>query len=230
MTPALIVQGSEEWHLVRAGKVTASRICDVLAKIKKGEAASRRNYRAQIVAEILTGLPQESSFISAEMQFGIDNEPFARASYEIAGDVTVEEVGFAQHPRIERAGASPDGFVGTDGLVEIKVPNTATHIDYLLADTVPTDYQPQMLWQMACTRRAWCDFVSYDPRLPDHLQLFVKRFPRDEARIAEMEQEVDLFLKEVDSILAALPKAPNDGKTVLERQLEASLERVGMGL
>lgn len=196
-------QGSEEWAAARAGKVTASRIADVLAMIKSGEAAARRDYRAQLVAEILTGHPQEDGYINAEMQWGIDNEILARGAYQVVRDTDVEPVGFVLHPRIERAGASPDGLTGP-GLVEIKCPKTATHLQYLLAGEIPTKYQPQMLWQMACTEGEWCDFVSYDPRLSQELQLFVVRFQRDEKRIKEMEAEVVRFLQEVDSMLLQL--------------------------
>ena len=197
-------QGSESWLAARAGKVTASRIVDVLARIKSGEAAARRDYKAQVVAEILTGTPQESGFINAEMQWGLDQEPFARGAYEVKAGVLVDQVGFVIHPTIERAGASPDGLVGTSGMAEIKCPKTATHISYLLGGGVPSQYQPQMLWQMACAERAWNDFVSYDPRLPEHLQLFVCRLPRDDGRIREMEAEVVVFLAEVDTMVAKL--------------------------
>lgn len=202
-----LTQGSDAWIRARAGKVTASRIADVMAKIKTGESASRRDYKAQIVAEILTGTPQENGFKSAEMQWGNDQEPFARAAYEIATGAMVDQVGLVLHPSIERGAASPDGLVGLDGLVEIKCPKTATHLQYLVDGKVPTHYQPQMLWQMACTERDWCDFASFDPRLPEHLQLFVRRFSRDQTRIDEIESEVRAFLAEVDAILAALPQA-----------------------
>lgn len=196
-------QGSAEWLASRAGKVTASRLEDVLAKIKSGEAAARRDYRAQIVAEILTGHPQEDGYINAEMQWGLDNEILARGAYQVAKDIDVDPVGLVLHPTIDRAAASPDGLAGS-GLVEIKCPKTATHLQYLLAGEVPAKYQPQMQWQMACTERTWCDFVSYDPRLPDELQLFVVRLERDNARIKEMEAEVLKFLFEVDATLKAL--------------------------
>ena len=188
------VQGSPEWLQARAGKVTASRINDVLAKIKTGEAADRRNYRAQIIAEILTGEPAETGFVSAEMKWGTEQEPYARAAYECKNGVLVDQVGMVIHPRIERGAASPDGLVDPDGLVEIKCPNTATHLDYILAGEAPAKYQNQMLWQMACTEREWCDFVSFDPRLPEEFQLFIVRFFRDDARIKAMEDEVELFL------------------------------------
>lgn len=200
-------QGTPEWLQARAGKVTASRIADLMAKVKTGESASRRNLRAQIVAEILTGQPQEMGFISKEMAWGTEQEPYARAAYEMKNGTLVDQVGLVVHPSNPRAAASPDGLVDDDGLVEIKCPNTATHLDYILAGTVPAGYQLQMLWQMACTSRQWCDFVSFDPRMPEHLQLFVVRFPRDEARILEIEHEVDAFLAEVDAILAKLPQA-----------------------
>ena len=202
-----VEQGSAEWLQARSGNVTASRIPDVMAKVKTGEATGRKDYKAQIVAEILTGTPQGSDFSSPAMRWGTEQEPFARAAYEVQAHVMVDQVGMVMHPTIGRAGASPDGMIGVHGLVEIKAPNTATHLDYLLADKVPAKYQPQMLWQMACTGAIWCDFVSYDPRLPDHLQLFIKRFHRDDERITEMEAEVLAFLAEVDSIIDRLPKA-----------------------
>lgn len=197
-------QGSAEWLAARAGKVTASKVSDVLAKIKTGEAAARRDYKAQLVAEILCGTPQESGFINAEMQWGTEQEPFGRSAYEVAREVMVDQVGLVLHPRIERAAASPDGLVGTEGLVEVKAPKTATHLQYVLGGVVPAQYQPQMLWQMACTETAWCDFVSFDPRLPANLQLFVARFPRDDKRIREMEAEVVVFLDEVAELVERL--------------------------
>lgn len=197
-------QGTPEWKAARAGKVTASKVADVMAKIKTGESAARRDYRAQIVAEILTGTPQDDTFTNDAMRWGTEQEPFARAAYETTRGVLVDQVGLVIHPTIERGAASPDGLVNPDGLVEIKCPKTATHLSYLMAGTVPSQYQPQMLWQMACTDARWCDFVSFDPRLPEDLQLFVVRFNRDEPRIEEMEEEVERFLAEVDATLASL--------------------------
>lgn len=197
-------QGSAEWRQARAGLVTASRMCDVIARIKTGEAAARRDYRAQLVAEILTGEPQDSGYINAEMQWGIDHEELARSAYEVATDCLVQPVGLVLHPTIERAGASPDGI--TAGVLEIKCPKTATHLQYLLDDRVPKDYEPQMAWQMACTGLPWADFVSFDPRLPEKMRLFVKRLPRDEARIKELEREVIAFLAEVDKMLETVKR------------------------
>lgn len=197
-------QGSAEWKAARAGKVTASRIADVLATIKSGEAAARRDYRAQLVAEILTEAPQEDGYINAEMQWGIDQEPMARSAYELAKGEWVEEVGFVLHPSIDRAGASPDGLVEKDGLLEIKCPKTATHLQYLLDGKVPAKYEPQMMWQMACTGRKWCDFVSFDPRLPEKMQLVIRRLHVNQERLLEIEAEVDKFLRDVDAMLASL--------------------------
>ena len=202
-----VEQGTAAWKSARSGKVTASRIADVMAKAKSGEASDRRNYRAQIVAELLTGEPQDSMFMNDAMRHGVEQEPYARAEYELRTGLMVDQVGLVIHPTIERGAASPDGLVGLDGLVEIKCPKTATHLQYLVDGKVPTHYQPQMLWQMACTERQWCDFVSFDPRLPEHLQLFIRRFSRDQTRIDEIESEVRAFLAEVDAILAALPQA-----------------------
>jgi putative phage-type endonuclease len=197
METSVIKQGSSEWHQQRLGRVTASRVADVIAKTKSGYSTSRDNYMAQLVCERLTGTVAES-YTNAAMQHGVDNEPLARAAYEAYADVLVDEVAMITHPRISMAGASPDGLVGDDGLVEIKCPNTATHIDTLLTQTVPGKYVTQMQWQMACTGRQWCDFVSFDPRMPKELQLFVRHIPRDEDYIAMLEKEVLSFLEELD--------------------------------
>jgi putative phage-type endonuclease len=201
-------QGTEEWFTIRIGKVTASRVADVIAKTKTGYSASRDNYMAQLVCERLTGQKGES-FTNAAMQHGTETEPLARAAYEALQDVLVDEVGFVPHPTIEMAGASPDGMVGDDGLIEIKCPNTATHIDTLLSQTVPGKYNTQMQFQMACTGRKWCDFVSFDNRLPEELQLFVMRVPRDEVFIRLIEAEIVQFLAELDDKINKLMKVKN---------------------
>jgi putative phage-type endonuclease len=201
-------QGTEEWFTIRIGKVTASRVADVIAKTKTGYSASRDNYMAQLVCERLTGQKGES-FTNAAMQHGTDTEPLARAAYEALRDVLVDEVGFVPHPSIIMAGASPDGLVGEDGLLEIKCPNTATHIETLLSQTVPGKYNTQMQFQMACTGRQYCDFVSFDNRLPEELQLFVKRVPRDNEFIKQMEDEVVKFLNELDIKIAQLMELKN---------------------
>jgi len=199
----MIEQGSPEWFAQRLGKVTASRVADVIAKTKTGYSTSRDNYMAQLVCERMTGVVAES-FTNAAMQHGTDTEPLARAAYEAHADVLVDEVAMIAHPTIEAAGASPDGLVGDVGQLEIKCPNTATHIDTLLSQTVLGKYNTQMQWQMACTGRQWCDFVSFDPRLPTELQLFVKRVPRDDAYIQMLEKEVVLFLTELDGKIMKL--------------------------
>ena len=201
-------QGSESWFQIRIGKVTASRVADVLAKTKSGYSASRDNYMAQLVCERLTGQKAEG-FTNAAMQHGTETEPLARAAYEALKDVLVDEVGFVPHPTIQMAGASPDGLVEQDGLLEIKCPNTATHIDTLLSDSVPTKYFTQMQFQLACTGRKWCDFVSFDNRLPEELQLFVKRVPRDETYIKLMEAEIVQFIAELDDKINKLMKVKN---------------------
>jgi putative phage-type endonuclease len=204
----MIEQRSDQWFAARIGKVTASRVADVLAKTKSGYSASRDNYMAQLVCERLTG-QREDFFTSAAMQHGTDTEPLARAAYESLKDVLVDEVGFVPHPSIIMAGASPDGLVGDNGLLEIKCPNTATHIDTLLSQTVPGKYNTQMQFQMACTDREWCDFVSFDNRLPEELQLFVKRVPRDNMYIRLMEDEIVKFLNELDIKIAQLMEIKN---------------------
>jgi putative phage-type endonuclease len=201
-------QGSEEWFTIRIGKVTASRVADVIAKTKTGYSASRDNYMAQLICERLTGLKGES-FTNAAMQHGTDTEPLARAAYEALQDVLVDEVGFVPHPTIEMAGASPDGMVGDDGLLEIKCPNTATHIETLISKVVPSKYNTQMQFQMACTGRKWCDFVSFDNRLPEMFQLFVTRVPRDEVFIRLIESEIVQFIAELDDKINKLMKVRN---------------------
>ena len=197
------VQGTPEWLAARAGRVTASMISAVLMK---PETAGFRDYQAQLVAEILTGKPQGSDYTNAHMQFGTETEPLARSAYEAETGFSVDEVGLCIHPAIERAGASPDGLVGNSGLVEIKCPKVATHLAYQIAGVVPAGYKNQMMWQMACTGRDWCDFVSFRPDLPEHLQLFVVRFKRDPARILELETAVVAFLDTVDKMLSQLKK------------------------
>ena len=196
-------QRTDEWFAARLGKVTASRVADVIAKTAKGYSASRDNYMAQLVCERLTGKPTEG-FSNAAMEWGTAQEPNARAAYSAKTGELVEEVGFIQHPTIGNAGASPDGVVGA-GLVEIKCPyNTAVHLEYVLEGKPPEKYVTQMQWQMACTKAEWCEFVSYDPRLPEHLQLLVVRIPRDTGHIQMLEDEVKTFLMELEAKLAKL--------------------------
>jgi len=197
------VQGTPAWLAARAGRVTASMISNVLMK---PETAGFRDYQAQLVAEILTGKPQGSDYTNVHMQYGTETEPLARSAYEAETGFSVDEVGLCIHPTIERAGASPDGLVGNSGLVEIKCPKVATHLAYLIAGVVPAGYKNQMMWQMACTGMDWCDFVSFRPELPEHLQLFVVRFKRDSAKILELETAVIAFLSTVDAMIAQLKK------------------------
>lgn len=196
-------QRSDEWFSARLGKVTASRVSDVIAKTKTGASASRANYMAELLCERLTG-EKAQSFSSAAMQWGEEQEGAARAAYSLMTDATVDLVGFVVHPEIPFLGASPDGLVGEDGLVEIKCPNTATHIDTLLRGEIEKKYVTQMMVQMACTGRKWCDFVSFDPRLPPEMQLWIKRVERDQAKISEITSEVISFLGELDAKEAEL--------------------------
>lgn len=191
-------QRSEEWFQARLGKVTASRVADVMAKTKSGYSASRSNYMAELLVERLTG-QQAERYTNVQMQWGIDTEAQARASYEITTGNEVIECGLIEHSTIPNFGASPDGLIGPDGLVEIKCPNTATHIETLLGENIAGKYNTQIQVQLSCTDRKWCDFVSFDPRLPVDMQLFIKRILRDDIFIAEMEREVKLFLGETAS-------------------------------
>jgi putative phage-type endonuclease len=199
----MMEQRSTEWFTARLGKVTASRVADVIAKTKTGYSTSRENYMAQLVCERMTGT-QGESYNNAAMQWGTDQEPLARAAYEAAKDVLVDEVGLVIHPNIPMAGASPDGLVGDDGLIEIKCPNTATHIDTLLSEKVPSKYNTQMQWQMVCTGRKWCDFVSFDPRMPEGLQLFIQRVDFDAEYVKMLEAEITGFLGELETKIEKL--------------------------
>ena len=191
-----IEQGSEEWLKIRLGKVTASGVADVLAKTKTGVSASRGNYLIKLAIQRVTGVVEES-YTNDAMQWGIDNEAQARVAYEVVSGNFVDQIAFVDHPMISWFGASPDGLVNDDGLVEIKCPNSATHWSYIKDDGPPTKYYIQMQAQMACTGRAWCDFVSFDPRMPERSRLFIKRVMREDDYIAEMEAEVKKFLDEV---------------------------------
>jgi putative phage-type endonuclease len=199
-------QRTEEWFAARCGKVTASRVADIIAKTKSGPSASRENYLAQLVCERLTGKPAES-YSNAAMQWGTDTEPFARAAYEARMDLLVTEVGFIDHPWITNSGASPDGLAN-EGMVEIKCPNTATHIETLLTKTVPAKYITQMMWQMTCADRPWADFVSFDPRLPEKHQLFIKRINYDPEMVNLLENSVIQFLGDVDLKIQQLESLP----------------------
>jgi putative phage-type endonuclease len=199
----MIEQGTAAWFASRVGKLTASRMADAMAKTKTGYGASRANLMAEIVVERLTGQKTEG-FTNSAMQHGIDTEPHARAAYEFHSDNAVELIGFVDHSRIAMFGASPDGLVGSNGLLEIKCPGSAAHIDVLLRGVIPGKYQTQMATQLACTGREWCDFVSFDPRLPEEMRLFVQRFYRDASQIAEIEREAETFLGEVEDTINRL--------------------------
>jgi putative phage-type endonuclease len=192
-----VEQGTPEWFKQRCGKATASRISDIVAKTKTGYSTSRANYMAQLVVERMTQQVAES-YTNAAMEWGIENEPFARAAYEAKTGNMVDQVGSIDNPSVPMSSASPDGLIGNDGCLEIKCPNTATHIDTILGEPIAKKYYDQMQWQMRCANRDWCDFVSYDPRMPSHLQLFIKRVERNILYIAQLEMEVIQFLAEVD--------------------------------
>lgn len=199
----MIEQGTPEWLQLRCGKVTASRVADIVRKTKSGVSASRARYLGELVAERLTGVPTEG-FKSAEMLRGNEVEESARQFYAFMSDCKLEAVAFVEHPSIPMAGASPDQLVDDDGLLEIKCPATHTHIETLLTGEINPDYVKQMLWQMACTGRRWCDFVSYDPRMPEDMRMFQRRVHWDDVAIGQLEREVELFLAEVDDTIKRL--------------------------
>jgi putative phage-type endonuclease len=193
------VQGSPEWKRQRCGIVTASRMADLTAKTKSGYGASRSNYMAEKLIERLTGEPQDT-YTNAAMQWGTDNEPFARDAYRFYSGETVEETGLIMHPSIKNAGASPDGLVGDKGMLEIKCPNTATHIEFLRTLDIPLKYQLQMSFQMMCAGREWCDFVSFDPRLPEEMRIVVQTYALDEGVTEFLTAEINKFNEELDEM------------------------------
>lgn len=198
------IQGSAEWFDVRLGRVTASRVADAVGMLKNGKSSTaREKYKIDMLTEVLTGKPVEH-YVSPAMDWGIENEPVARSAYEVTTGAEVELIGFVVHPQIDRAGASPDGLVGNDGLVEIKAPTGTTHLQYLIDGVVPEQYVPQIMWQMACTGRQWADFVSYDPRIPEDFSLFIVRLQRDEKIIRELERGVEQFIGEVNRMASVL--------------------------
>lgn len=196
-------QGTDGWRQDRLGKLTASRMADATARIKTGWGASRATLMGELIAERLTGAPGDR-FTSDAMRWGTEYEPEARAAYCFIKDVDVAETGFVDHPEIAMSGASPDGLIGATGLIEIKCPNTMTHIETLKGREAPSKYIIQMQWQMACTGREWCDFVSYDPRLPEDMRIFIKRVERDDEHIDKLAKMAREFLAELDETLKTL--------------------------
>ena len=202
--PRTVEQGSDTWHQLRLGHVTASNIAEVMSKGKGNtEAIGRYKYKVKLVAERMTGKSGES-FTNAAMEWGSEQEQFAAIEYEAAKEVFVEKTGFWPSEEVKWLGVSPDRLVGDDGLVEFKCPNTTTHLQYLFDNKVPTEYYKQIQCQLWVTGRTWCDFVSYDPRLPKRNQMLIIRVERDEEFIAEMKAEVEKFLAEVESLITKL--------------------------
>ena len=199
----MIIQGTDEWKAMRLGKVTASRVADVIAETKSGPAASRATYMGELIAERLTGTWADK-FTSAAMQHGTEYEAEARKAYCFYNDVVVQEIPFVDHPTISMSGASPDGLIGNVGGLEIKCPNTSTHIEYVLTGSIPKKYITQMMWQMACCELSYVDFVSYDPRLPEELRYWNKRIHRDDETIGDLEVKVSKFIAEIDEKIDAL--------------------------
>lgn len=199
-----VEQGTPEWKAARLGHVTASGMANVMAKGKdKSEAVTRFKYKVQIVAERMTGVVAES-YSNASMEWGVEQEGFAVMAYESMRDVLVDKTGFWLHPSIKWLGVSPDRLVDADGLIEVKCPNTTTHLGYLFEKKIPPEYYKQIQCQLWVTGRQWCDFVSYDPRLPKRNQLLIVRTGRDKKLIAEMQAETEKFLGEVESLINKL--------------------------
>ena len=222
-----------EWIQCRVGRITASRVADVLNFLKPRkdqpplEGAKRIALRAELLAERLTLVAAEH-FVSKPMKFGADYEDDARRAYELKTEWMVDQTGFVLHPAFDFAGASPDGLVGTEGGLEIKVPNTATHLEYLLADVVPAEYQPQMFFNMTCCELAWMDFCSYDPRLPEPLRLFVKRLHYDEEQCERIDREVLSFHESVEAFITQLKAKFGDFKLPEAQEPQGGMSNEGV--
>jgi putative phage-type endonuclease len=220
------LQRTIEWHTARLGRLTASRIADATARTKTGWGSSRANYMAELLIERLTGEPAPR-YTNAAMDWGTQYESEAITVYEFEKNATVDPIGFCPHPRIADSGASPDGMIGLDGLIECKCPQTATHIDILLGASIDEKYIKQMQWQMACTGRRWCDWMSYDPRVPVNLRVVIRRVERDDAMIAKLEKDVAEFLNELAEKHCRLLALGNGKGDPTLTQLKASVELAG---
>lgn len=197
-------QRSEAWFAARAGRLTGSRAADMLATIKSGEAAVRRDYRLQLVTERLTGQPDEGGYVNADMQRGIDLEPAAFAAYEALTGQMVQRSGFLLSTD-HQAGCSLDGHVGEfEGIVELKVPRSATHLRYLRAVGLLPEHAAQVWHNLWITGAAWCDFFSFDPRFPEPLQTFRVRVYQESVRLSDYEKKALAFLAEVDAETVAV--------------------------
>ena len=217
------IQGSPEWFDARCGRITASRIADVLRTRKDGKRSeTRHKLMLEIAAEIMTET-NAKHYVSDSMQWGVEKEPIARTEYELITGHDVRLVGFVEHPTIQRAGCSPDGLLfGQSKGVEFKCPETTTHIDYLIAKRLPPEYEPQVMWNIACTEYEEWDFVSFDPRMPKKHQMLIVPVKRNEPRIKEMNEAVVQFLAEVDDLIHQIESADH----YLTEQLEASIAGV----
>ena len=224
MTIHRVEQGSPEWHALRCGKATGSRVASICRKVKSGGySADRANYLAELVLERLTGRAAET-YVSRDMEIGTLREPDARVEYELRHRCEVEQIGFVDHPTIAMSGASTDGFIGDDGLLEIKCPIPATHLSYLRAGVVPSEYLPQIMWNFACNpTRQWCDFCSFHPDFPEPMVLFTVRVLRDDDKISFYEGHVAQFLKDVDEEVANLRAVYIERRNLAAEQLQASV-------
>ena len=223
-------QGFAEWLQERIGRCTGSRVKDALAVRKdKQPAAPRTNYLIAVVTERLKGDAVEH-FVTQAMEWGIATEKYARAAYEIRTGNEVDRVGISAHATIDDFMASPDGFVGDDGVVEFKCPNSTTHVAWMIADAIPEEHRYQLLAELSCSGRQWVDFVSFDPRLPPRMEMFIKRLERTyevEVEISDMEEGVNLFLSDVQLCIAKLYEMNPDLGVTAERMVTLPYDVTG---
>lgn len=200
----MIPEGTIDWLKARVGLLTGSRMADAMSVLKSGDfSAKRKTLLRQILQERLTGFAVDH-YVTPAMQWGLDHEQEAKDEYEAASGNLIQKAGFALHPMIEFFGATPDGLIDHDGCLEAKCPTTDTHLEYFLAGKIPAEYKPQMVCEMLCHRRQWCDFVSFDPRLPKRQRLFIRRYQPTPQEFAEVESAAIKFLADVEKMWEAL--------------------------
>lgn len=201
-----MLEGDElaNWLRARAGKLTASRMRDAMDFLKNGQPSAKRSQlMRELLAERLTG-DSVRHFVTDAMQWGLEKEAEAKEAYEAETGILIAEAGFYDHPRIDNLGATPDGLLPGGGLIETKAPTTPVFVEWVMAGVVPEEHKPQMVVQCACTGRAWCDFVAYDPRIRDiRKRLFIRRFEPTAEEVAKVEAAAEQFLSELDAMFDA---------------------------
>ena len=210
MSNEALIQGSDEWFAVRMGKITASKLGDLMRVTKYGESTYKTRLRMELAIERLTGKSASDNFMNRAMQDGVEREPDARKLFEAITGKDVALCGSFDHPDIVNTSASPDGLIrGEDAVLELKCPTHITHAKNLLSEKMPKNYEYQVQWQIACTESEYAYFASYHPDFPKELRLKWVKVLRDNIMILEIEDEVRKFDVEVEELINQLKKGAN---------------------